>query len=158
MPAILARGGDWFRDQGLNGAHGLKVIALSGDVKRPGVYEIPLGLPARELIERHGGGPSGGPLKAFCPGGASAGFLPASLLDTPLEFNALAKLGSMLGSGAVVAIGPDRWHAGPGAEPLPLLPQRIVRQVRAHAAAARRSWSACWSGSALARAARRTWR
>jgi formate dehydrogenase beta subunit len=107
-PAILARGGDWFRDQGLNGAHGLKVMALSGDVKRPGVYEIALGLPARELIDRYGGGPSGGPLKAFCPGGASAGFLPASLLDTPLEFNGLAKLGSMLGSGAVVAIGPDR--------------------------------------------------
>jgi formate dehydrogenase beta subunit len=108
VPAILARGADWFRDQGQNGANGLKVIALSGDVKRPGVYEIPLGLPARELIERHGGGPSRGPLKAFCPGGASAGFLPVSLLDTPLEFNALAQLGSMLGSGAVVAIGPDR--------------------------------------------------
>jgi formate dehydrogenase beta subunit len=108
VPAILARGADWFRDQGQNGANGLKVIALSGDVKRPGVYEIPLGLPARELIERHGGGPSRGPLKAFCPGGASAGFLPISLLDTPLEFNALAQLGSMLGSGAVVAIGPDR--------------------------------------------------
>ena len=108
VPAILARGADWFRDQGMNGAQGLKVIALSGDVKRPGVYEIPLGLPARELIERHGGGARGGPLKAFCPGGASAGFLPASLLDTPLDFSALAKLGSMLGSGAVVAIGPDR--------------------------------------------------
>jgi formate dehydrogenase len=108
VPAILARGADWFREQGLNGASGLKMIALSGDVKRPGVYEIPLGLPARKLIERHGGGARGGPLKAFCPGGASAGFLPVSLLDTPLEFGALAKLGSMLGSGAVVAIGPDR--------------------------------------------------
>ena len=108
MPAILAHGGEWFRDQGLNGAQGLKMIALSGDVQRPGVYEIPLGLPARDLIDQFGGGPSRGPLKAFCPGGASAGFLPASLLDTPLEFGALARLGSMLGSGAVVAIGPDR--------------------------------------------------
>jgi NADH:ubiquinone oxidoreductase subunit E len=62
VPAILARGGDWFRDQGVNGAQGLKVIALSGDVRRPGVYEIPLGLPARELIERHGGGPARRPL------------------------------------------------------------------------------------------------
>jgi NADH:ubiquinone oxidoreductase subunit F (NADH-binding)/NADH:ubiquinone oxidoreductase subunit E len=108
VPAILARGADWFRDQGTNGGNGLKVMALSGDVKRPGVYEIPLGLPARELIDQFGGGPSDGPLKGFCPGGASAGFLPASLLDTPLEFNALAGLGSMLGSGAVVAIGPHR--------------------------------------------------
>lgn len=108
VPAILARGGDWFRDQGMNGAQGLKVIALSGDVRQPGVYEIPLGLPARELIDRYGGGAVKGPLKAFCPGGASAGFLPASLLDTPLEFNALAQLGSMLGSGAVIAIGPNR--------------------------------------------------
>jgi NADH:ubiquinone oxidoreductase subunit F (NADH-binding)/NADH:ubiquinone oxidoreductase subunit E len=108
VPAILAHGGEWFRDQGMNGAQGLKIIALSGDVQRPGVYEIPLGLPARELIDQYGGGPSRGPLKAFCPGGASAGFLPVSLLDTPLEFGALARLGSMLGSGAVVAIGPDR--------------------------------------------------
>jgi NADH:ubiquinone oxidoreductase subunit F (NADH-binding)/NADH:ubiquinone oxidoreductase subunit E len=108
VPAILARGGEWYRDQGMNGGQGLKMIALSGDVQRPGVYEIPLGLPARELIDRYGGGPSRGPLKAFCPGGASAGFLPVSLLDTPLEFGALARLGSMLGSGAVVAIGPDR--------------------------------------------------
>src|SRR5947208_14113922 len=80
VPAILARGADWFRDQGLNGANGLKVIAVSGDVKRPGVYEIPLGLAARELIERDGGGSSAGPLKPFCPGGARAGVLPASLL------------------------------------------------------------------------------
>jgi len=105
IPAILLRGAEWFKSQGQNNAVGLKFLALSGHVQRPGVYEVPLGLPASELIFDYGGGlPSGRTLKAFSPGGASSGFLPASLVDTPLEFQALANIGSMLGSGAVVAV------------------------------------------------------
>ena len=105
IPAILLRGAEWFKGQGQNNAVGLKFLALSGHVQRPGVYEVPLGLPASKLIFDHGGGlPPGRTLKAFSPGGASSGFLPASLVDTPLEFQALAKIGSMLGSGAVVAV------------------------------------------------------
>jgi formate dehydrogenase/NADH-quinone oxidoreductase subunit F len=104
-PVILARGADWFRAQGREGAPGVKILALSGDVRRPGVYEVPFGLPARELIQDYGRGPKEGrALKAFSPGGASSGFLPASQLDVPLEFGALTRAGSMLGSGAVVAI------------------------------------------------------
>jgi len=105
IPAILLHGADWFKDQGQNNAAGLKFLALSGHVQRPGVYEVPLGIPAARLIFDHGGGPPPGrTLKAFCPGGASSGFLPASMLDTPLDFQSLAKVGSMLGSGAVVAV------------------------------------------------------
>jgi NADH:ubiquinone oxidoreductase subunit F (NADH-binding)/NADH:ubiquinone oxidoreductase subunit E len=107
VPAILRRGAAWFAAQGENGGRGLKFLALSGHVRRPGVYEVPLGITARRLIDELGGGArrpdgSAAAVKAFAPGGASSGFLPASELDTPLEFRALADRGSMLGSGAVV--------------------------------------------------------
>jgi len=105
IPAILRRGAEWFKNQGQNNAVGLKFLALSGHVQRPGVYEVALGLPASKLIFDYGGGlPPGRTLKAFSPGGASSGFLPANMVDTPLEFQALANIGSMLGSGAVVAV------------------------------------------------------
>jgi NADH:ubiquinone oxidoreductase subunit F (NADH-binding)/NADH:ubiquinone oxidoreductase subunit E len=105
IPAILLRGAEWFKSQGQNNAAGLKFLALSGHVQKPGVYEVPLGLPASKLIFDYGGGlPPGRTLKAFSPGGASSGFLPASMVETPLEFQALTRVGSMLGSGAVVAV------------------------------------------------------
>jgi NADH:ubiquinone oxidoreductase subunit F (NADH-binding)/NADH:ubiquinone oxidoreductase subunit E len=105
LPGILLKGGTWWAAQGHNGTGGLKFLAVSGHVKRPGIYEIPLGLPARELLfERAGGMRYGRPLKAFAPGGASSGFLPASMVDIPLDFRSLAEAGSMLGSGAVVAV------------------------------------------------------
>jgi NADH:ubiquinone oxidoreductase subunit F (NADH-binding) len=105
VPVILSHGADWFKAQGQNGATGLKFFALSGHVRQPGVYEVPLGITARELIFKHGGGINGRKkLKAFSPGGASSGFLPASVVDVPLEFRSLAQVGSMLGSGAVVAV------------------------------------------------------
>ncbi len=105
VPAILLRGADWFKTQGRNDAAGLKFLPLSGHVRKPGVYEVPLGIPASKLIYEYGGGlPRGHNLKAFSPGGASSGFLPASQVDIPLDFQSLARAGSMLGSGAVVAI------------------------------------------------------
>ena len=105
VPAILHRGAEWFRSQGINGAVGRKYIALSGHVERPGVYEVPLGTRVSDLIRDCGGGVSGGrKLKAFAPGGASSGFLPASMAEIPLDFKPLADAGSMLGSGAVVAV------------------------------------------------------
>ncbi len=105
VPAILRRGAEWFRSQGINGAAGRKYISLSGHVNRPGVYEIPLGTRVRDLIDNEGGGVSGGrKLKAFSPGGTSSGFLPASLADIPLDFKPLADAGSMLGSGAVIVL------------------------------------------------------
>jgi formate dehydrogenase beta subunit len=107
--AILARGADWYRTQGRSGGVGPKFLGLSGDVNRPGVYEVPLGLTIREFIEEYGGGMlPGRDLYAISPGGASSGFLPPAMADTPLDFRALADAGSMLGSGAVVAIGRGR--------------------------------------------------
>ena len=107
VPGIVLKGGDWWAGQGRNGAKGLKFLAVSGQVKRPGVYEVPLGLTVNELIERAGGMRYGRTLKAFAPGGASSGFLPASMADIALDFRTLAEAGSMLGSGAVVVIGDD---------------------------------------------------
>ena len=107
VPGIVLKGGDWWAGQGRNGAKGLKFLAVSGQVKRPGVYEVPLGLTVNELIERAGGMRYGRTLKAFAPGGASSGFLPADMADIALDFRTLAEAGSMLGSGAVVVIGDD---------------------------------------------------
>lgn len=105
IPGILLKGGAWWAAQGHNGTGGLKFLAVSGHVRRPGIYEVPLGIPARALLFDWAGGMRyGRPLKAFAPGGASSGFLPASMVDIPLEFRALAEAGSMLGSGAVVAV------------------------------------------------------
>jgi NADH:ubiquinone oxidoreductase subunit F (NADH-binding) len=105
VPVILSRGPEWFKSLGENGGSGLKYFALSGHVNRPGVYEAWLGVPARRFILEQGGGITGGrALKAFAPGGASSGFLPQSLADLPLDFKPLADAGSMLGTGAVVAV------------------------------------------------------
>lgn len=109
VPCILVHGPDWFVSQGEGDAAGLKFLALSGDVNRPGAYEVPLGISAGRFIEEYGGGVSGGGrLKAFMPGGASSGFLPASMADIALDFKPLAEAGSMLGSGAVVAVAEGR--------------------------------------------------
>jgi NADH:ubiquinone oxidoreductase subunit F (NADH-binding)/NADH:ubiquinone oxidoreductase subunit E len=104
-PGIVLKGGRWWASQGQHGTGGLKFLAVSGHVKQPGIYEVPLGISARALLfERAGGMRYGRALKAFAPGGASSGFLPASMVDTPLDFRSLAQVGSMLGSGAVVAV------------------------------------------------------
>ena len=103
VPLLLVRGVDWFNSQGSSGAPGLKFIGVSGCVKRPGVYEVPMGAPASELIfNRAGGPPDGRPLKAFAPSGPSSGYLPASMMDVRMDFKSLADAGSMLGSGALV--------------------------------------------------------
>jgi len=100
---VLVRGVDAYKAQGLYGTAGLKFVGVSGDVLRPGVYELPMGTPMSDLIYKHAGGlPDGRKLKAFAPSGPSAGYLPASLVDVHLDFKSLADAGSMLGSGAVV--------------------------------------------------------
>jgi len=109
VPAIFFRGVDWYKSQGLNGAAGLKFIGVSGDVVRPGVYEVPMGTPVSELIFKYGGGIAGGKqLKGFAPSGPSSGYLPASMADVRLDFKSLADAGSMLGSGALVVCAEDR--------------------------------------------------
>ena len=103
VPLILLRGVDWYKGQGTGGCAGLKFIGVSGDVVRPGVYEVPMGTPVSELIFRYAGGlPNGKKLKGFAPSGPSSGYLPASMADVRLDFKSLADAGSMLGSGALV--------------------------------------------------------
>jgi NADH:ubiquinone oxidoreductase subunit F (NADH-binding)/NADH:ubiquinone oxidoreductase subunit E len=103
VPQILVRGVDGFVAQGAGGSRGLKFVGVSGHVVRPGIFEVPMGTPMREVIVKHAGGVRGGrQLKAFAPSGPSSGYLPASMIDVRLDFKALAEAGSMLGSGAIV--------------------------------------------------------
>ena len=102
VPEILAKGPKWFADQGVNGAQGPRSWSVSGRVKKPGVILAPAGITARELIERAGGMEDGESFKAYLPGGASGGILPASLADLPLDFGTLDKYGAFVGSHAIV--------------------------------------------------------
>lgn len=104
VPIILARGADWWKAQGRNGATGLKFFAVSGHIERPGVYCLPLGTTIGELLEEAGGMAGGAALQAVQPGGASSNFLPSDALDVPMAFTSLAEAGSMLGSGSVVVL------------------------------------------------------
>ena len=101
LPAVLSRGGEWFRGLGKTEA-GTKLYCMSGHVHRPGVYEVPMGATMAELIDQAGG--VDGTLKAFSPGGASSGFLPASRVDIAMDFKSLRDAGSMLGSAGVVVL------------------------------------------------------
>ncbi len=103
VPQILARGVEWYKTQGKDGSRGLKFVGVSGHAAKPGIFEVPMGIPMREIIFQHAGGIRGGrQLKAFAPSGPSSGFLPASMVDVRLDFKGLAEAGSMLGSGAIV--------------------------------------------------------
>jgi len=103
VPQILARGVEWYKTQGQGGSRGLKFVGVSGHAAKPGIFEVPMGIPMREIIFQHAGGIRGGrQLKAFAPSGPSSGYLPASMADVRLDFKALADAGSMLGSGAIV--------------------------------------------------------
>jgi NADH:ubiquinone oxidoreductase subunit F (NADH-binding)/NADH:ubiquinone oxidoreductase subunit E len=103
VPQILARGIEWFKSQGQGGSRGLKFVGVSGHVANPGIFEVPSGIPMREVLFNYAGGIRGGrTLKAFAPSGPSSGYLPASMVDVRLDFKALADAGSMLGSGAIV--------------------------------------------------------
>ncbi len=105
VPHILAHGADWYRQWGTPKSAGTKIFSVSGPVKRPGNYELPLGTPLRTLIEQHCGGMRDGmTLQAVIPGGSSVPPLPASLLDTRMDFESMAEAGTMLGSGAVIVI------------------------------------------------------
>jgi NADH:ubiquinone oxidoreductase subunit F (NADH-binding)/NADH:ubiquinone oxidoreductase subunit E len=104
VPVIASRGAGWWKQQGIGDHSGLKFFAVSGHVERPGVYCVPMGTTARQLLELAGGVAGGRPLGAIQPGGASSNFLGPGQLDVPLDFADLAKAGSMLGSGALVVM------------------------------------------------------
>jgi NADH-quinone oxidoreductase subunit F len=103
VPHIVANGAEWFRSFGTEQSPGTKVVSVSGCVKRPGNYEVELGIPTRELICDLAGGPEDGhEVKAFYPGGSSSPVLTADDLDFPYSFEAMAEAGSMLGSGSII--------------------------------------------------------
>jgi formate dehydrogenase len=103
---IIEKGAAWFADQGTDGHPGLRSWSVSGRVKEPGVKLAPAGITARELIDGYCGGMAAGhTFKAYLPGGASGGILPASMDDIPLDFGGpLAKVGAFVGSHAVVVL------------------------------------------------------
>ena len=104
VPIILERGSDWWKEQGVNGATGLKFFAVSGHVERPDVYCVRAGSTTRDLIELAGGVTEGREVGAIQPGGASSNFLGPEHLDVPLDWKPLQEAGSMLGSGAVIVM------------------------------------------------------
>ena len=105
VPPIIAQGGAWYAQFGVPNSAGTRVFSLSGNVANGGNYELPLGTSLRELIYDIGGGiPNGRTLKAIIPGGSSTPVLTADQVDTTLDFDAIGAAGSMLGSGAIIAI------------------------------------------------------
>jgi len=102
---IVEKGGDWWQTQGRNDRHGLRSYSVSGRVKDPGVKLAPAGVTIKELIEEFCGGMADGhKFRAYLPGGASGGILPASMNDIPLDFGTLEKYGCFIGSAAVVVL------------------------------------------------------
>ena len=102
-PSIVANGGDWFAGIGTERSKGTALVCLSGRVNRPGLYEVPFGVTLRQVIEVLGGGvPGGKALKFLQTGGPLGGFLPASSLDMPIDFDAMIAAGAMFGSGGII--------------------------------------------------------
>jgi NADH-quinone oxidoreductase subunit F len=105
VPAIVAMGGEEYAKLGVETSTGTKLVSVSGHVKRPGNYEIELGIPSREIIYGLAGGPpEGRDVKCWFPGGSSSPVLTAADLDVPYDFDSLAKARSMLGSGAIIVV------------------------------------------------------
>jgi bidirectional [NiFe] hydrogenase diaphorase subunit len=105
IPAILRKGADWFAAIGTEKSKGTKVFALAGNITNTGLIEVPMGTTLRQIVERMGGGaPGGGKIKAVQTGGPSGGCIPADSLDTPVDYESLAKLGSIMGSGGMIVM------------------------------------------------------
>ena len=105
IPPIINRGGDWFASIGTAKSKGTKVFALAGKIRYTGLVEVPMGMPLKAIVEDLGGGaPDGGTIKAVQTGGPSGGCIPASLLDTPVDYESLQALGSIMGSGGMIVM------------------------------------------------------
>jgi len=105
IPVIIAQGADWFVQKGLPKDGGTRIFGVSGAVKKPGIYELPMGASLKEIIYKYAGGlPEGRTLKAVIPGGMSAPVLTAEEIDIKMDFESLVAANSMLGSAAVIVI------------------------------------------------------
>ncbi len=108
IPQIILKGADWFASMGTERSKGTKVFALGGKITNTGLVEIPMGTTLREVIEEIGGGiPNGKKFKAAQTGGPSGGCIPASLIDTPIDYDNLIAIGSMMGSGGLIVMDED---------------------------------------------------
>ena len=108
VPQIILKGADWFASMGTEKSKGTKVFALGGKIKNTGLVEIPMGTTLREIIEEIGGGiPNGKKFKAAQTGGPSGGCIPASLMDTPIDYDNLTAIGCMMGSGGLIVMDED---------------------------------------------------
>ena len=105
---IILNGPEWFASMGTEKSKGTKVFALGGKIKHTGLVEIPMGTTLREIVEEIGGGiPNGKKFKAAQTGGPSGGCIPASLIDTPIDYDNLIAIGSMMGSGGLIVMDED---------------------------------------------------
>ena len=108
IPAIIRNGGDWFASMGTEKSKGTKVFALGGKIANTGLVEIPMGTTLRDIIYEIGGGiPGGKKFKAAQTGGPSGGCIPASLIDTPIDYDNLTAIGCMMGSGGLIVMDED---------------------------------------------------
>jgi len=108
VPLIISKGADWFKQFGTAGSTGTKIFSLVGKITNTGLVEVPMGLSLREIIDKVGGGiPGGKKFKAVQTGGPSGGCIPEDQLDLPVDFDALTKAGSMMGSGGMIVMDED---------------------------------------------------
>ncbi len=108
IPPIITNGGEWFSQYGVDGSRGTKVFALAGNVKNTGLVEVPMGITLRKLIFDIGGGvPGGKKLKAIQTGGPSGGCIPLELIDMPITYDNMKKLGTIIGSGGMIVMDED---------------------------------------------------
>jgi len=105
VPLIISKGADWYCQIGTEGSKGTKIFSLVGKIKNTGLVEVPMGMTLREIIFDIGGGiPDGKRFKAVQTGGPSGGCIPEEFLDTPVDFDELSKVGSMMGSGGMIVM------------------------------------------------------
>ncbi len=105
IPPIIRNGPDWFAAIGTEKSKGTKVFALAGKIRNTGLIEVPMGTSLRAIVEEIGGGaPEGGKIKAVQTGGPSGGCIPADALDTPVDYESLVQLGSIMGSGGMIVM------------------------------------------------------
>ncbi len=136
VPHIVSKGADWFKKLSRTQDGGTKLYGVSGRVKRPGLWELPMGTPIRELLEEHAGGMQDGVrFRGVLPGGASTDFLVEEHLDLPMDFDSLQKAGSRLGTGTMIVLD-DR-----------TCPVGMVRNLEEFFAQESCGWcTPCWAG------------
>ena len=108
VPQIISKGAEWFSGIGTKRSKGTKIFSLVGKINNTGLVEVPMGITVREIVDEIGGGiPGGKEFKAVQTGGPSGGCIPKSLLDLPIDYESLAKAGSMMGSGGMIVMDED---------------------------------------------------